>query len=459
MSGETEANAAGASAGTARRLASAARVITEVIENGRALDEALEEEATRFPDAGRAALQALAFGTVRLWPRLERMMQALLDKPHTAPLVRALIGLGLHQLEESTHPPHAVVNETVEATRHLGHARAAGLVNAILRRYQREGQALRARLEKDPVARFAHPQWLIERIRADWPGEWQRLLEENNSPAPLWLRVNRRRTTPDEYLAQLEALGMKARRNEMAPDAIALEASVGVRDVPGFAAGEVSVQDAAAQLAAPLLQVADGMRVLDACAAPGGKACHILERHPRVAELVALDIAAARLQRVRENLDRLGLAATLVAGDARDPAAWWDGKPFERILVDAPCSGTGVIRRHPDIKILRRPGDIERMAAVQGALLRSAWGMLAPGGRLLYATCSVLRAENDAIVDAFIASQPRARSVPVGRIVPDTLPDEGPIRPQGPNREGLGLRIPTGAAGMDGFYYACLEKP
>jgi 16S rRNA (cytosine967-C5)-methyltransferase len=402
MSAEDRKSAGRGEQSTARRLASAARVIADVIENGRALDEALQAESARVPEGGRAALQALSFGTLRLWPRLERTLHALLDKPNTAPVIRALIALAVHQLEESTHPRHAVVNESVEATRHLQAARAAGLVNAVLRRYLREQQTLRARFETDPVARFAHPQWMIDRVRADWPEHWQTLLDENNRPAPLWLRVNRRRATAEDYLARLAAQGLAADRNEIAPDAIAPGKPLAVRDIPGFEAGVVSVQDAAAQLAAPLLRVEDGMRVLDACAAPGGKACHILERHPRVAELVALDIAPSRLQRVRENLERLGLAATLVAGDARDPGAWWDGKYFDRILVDAPCSGTGVIRRHPDIKVLRRPDDIGRMAAVQAALLQAAWKMLAPGGRLVYATCSVLSAENDAVVADFV---------------------------------------------------------
>jgi len=467
MSAETRKTAGGGGYSTARRMASAARVIAEVIENGRALDEALQEEAARVPDGERAALQALSFGTLRLWPRLERTMQALLEKPQTAPSIRALLGLAVHQLEESKHPAHAVVNESVEATRHLQVARAAGLVNAVLRRYLREQQALRSRFDQDAVARFAHPQWLIDRVRADWPGHWQLLLEENNRPAPLWLRVNRRRLTPEDYLARLGTHGLAARRNEVAPDAIALETPLAVRDIPGFDAGEVSVQDAAAQLAAPLLEVEEGMRVLDACAAPGGKACHILERHPGIVELVALDIAPQRLPRVRENLQRLGLAATLVAGDARDPGAWWDGRPFDRILVDAPCSGTGVIRRHPDIKVLRRPDDIGRMATHQANLLRGAWAMLAPGGRLVYATCSVLSAENDAIVARFVRSGLQAGSRAIERpalipglqsAAPEAPGREGSASPERPGRQGPGLRIRTGEAGMDGFYYACLEK-
>lgn len=418
---------------TAQRMAAAARVVDRVARERRALDDALSAE--RIDAAERPAVQALAYGTIRWWPRLERYLAHLLERPGgVVPVVRALLGVGLHQLEHSSHPAYAVVDEAVEATRVLRAPRAAALVNAVLRRFLRE-----PRVQDELQARFAHPTWLIDALRADWPADFERILDANNEPPPMWLRVNRRRTTADEYLQALQAAGFQAARCERAPDALRLLAAVGVDELPGFQDGLVSVQDAAAQLTAPLLDLGQGMRVLDACAAPGGKACQILE-HARV-DLLALDVAAERLEPLRENLARLSLHASVLAGDALDPSAWWDGRRFERILLDAPCSATGVIRRHPDIKLLRRPADIDALARRQGALLDALWPLLAPGGRLLYATCSVLRAENDAVVDEFLARTHSARRAP--------LPGCGDLS---------GLSILPGEAGMDGFHYACLEQ-
>jgi len=433
---------------TSRRLAAAARVVSRVIDGGQALDDALLAETRAGPaPEDRAAIQALAYGTIRWWPRLERIAALLLDRPAAlAPLVRTLIGVGLHQLEHSSHPAHAMVDESVEGARLLGAPRATGLVNAVLRRFLRERETLLARLADDPVALHAHPRWLIDTLRADWPQDWRSVLDENNRQAPMWLRVNRRLTSADQYLEKLRAAGIGAERasdEAGAPDALRLIEPRDVDELPGFADGLVSVQDCAAQLTAPLLELRNGLRVLDACAAPGGKACQILE-HADV-ELTAVDAAPDRLETVRENLARLRLQATVLAGDATAPAQWWDGRPFDRILIDAPCSATGVIRRHPDIKVLRRPTDVRALALQQDGLLRAAWPLLAAGGRLLYATCSTARAENHDVIARFLAGEPGARSVP-----PPAL---GHVAPDAP-----GLQILPGEAGMDGFYYACLER-
>jgi 16S rRNA (cytosine967-C5)-methyltransferase len=401
--------------------------------------------------ADRRIVQAVAFGTVRWHFRIDRWMKLLLARPARLPqpLVRALLHVGLHQLGFSSHPAHAIVNESVNAARLLRQPRAASLINAVLRRFTRERDEICARADADPEARYAHPEWLIERIRADWPQEAEQILAANNQPAPMWLRVNRRRVTRAAYLETLATKGILATASEPCPDAVLLAAPLDVDQLPGFAAGEVSVQDAAAQLAAPLLDARSGMRVLDACAAPGGKTGHILERSADVRELVALDRSPLRLERVAENLRRLGLEAKTVVGDAARPRDWWDGVAFERILADVSCTATGVIRRHPDIKLLRRASDVESLSRAQAALLEALWPLLARGGRLLYATCSILRDENQRLISAFLAARPEAYQPAVPREL-ETVGIRTPGEP--------GLQIVPGAAGMDGFYYACLER-
>ena len=400
----------------------------------------------------RPAIQSLSFGTVRWYLELDGCLNLMLDRPGAAldPEIRALALVGLFQLLHGATPAHAAVSETVEAARVLGKPRAAGLVNALLRRWQREGEAILGRAQQLPQARYAHPAWLLDSLATDWPERWMEIVAAGNAEPPMWLRVNRLHGSRDEYLARLAEAGMTAGTCAFAPEALRLSLPVNVADLPGFAAGAVSVQDAAAQLAAHWLAAGPGMRVLDACAAPGGKACHILELEPAIAELVALDIDVRRGARIEENLARLGLSATVVVGDALH-AGWWDGRPFDRVLLDVPCSGTGVIRRHPDIKLLRRPGDIKGFAATQLALLRSVYALLAPGGRLLYASCSVLRAENSAVVGEFLAGEPTALDVSESArlLLPGVAPVQGP---------GPGCALPSGAADADGFYYACLEK-
>jgi 16S rRNA (cytosine967-C5)-methyltransferase len=400
-----------------------------------------------LPAKDRSLVAQLVYGTVRAYPRLDRWVDLLLARPlpERDIEIHDLLAVGLHQLEETRVPDHAAVAATVEAARHLGRAQYAGLVNACLRRWLRERDGLKARVARVPEVVHAHARWWLETLARDWPQDWEQLINAANQQAPMWVRVNAQRMSREKWLDRLIAAGGSGTAWDPAPEALCLAAPLAVEELPGFAAGEVSVQDGAAQLAAGLLGAAPGMRVLDACAAPGGKTGHLLERCPGI-DLTALDISAARLERVTENLHRLGLEARVLAGDARDPSGWWDGKPFDRILLDAPCTGSGVVRRHPDIKLLRRHEDIAGMAAQQQALLAGLWPLLAPGGMLLYATCSVFRAENGSRVTDFLAHHPQARAVDLG--------DPGWGRRAGPGRQLL-----TGEAGADGFYYACLIRP
>jgi 16S rRNA (cytosine967-C5)-methyltransferase len=416
-------------------LAMAACALDLVVGRGVTAEAALQ--SMTIPPADRAAVRAIHTGALRFYPRLSPLAGALLQPgQQVAPRVHALLVCALHQLEYSRAASHSAVNIAVDAARVLKASSAAGFINALLRRFLRERAQLVARVDADPSTAAAHPRWLHTLLRESHPTRLSQLVAANNESPALVLRVNTLRTTRDGMLARLAEQGVAAAAG-LAPTSIVLEQASEVSAVPGFDEGLVSVQDAGAQRAAELLDAMPGQRVLDACAAPGGKACHLLERTPGI-ELTALDIDASRLARVQQNLDRLGLAAQLVAADAVDPG-WWDGRPFDRILIDAPCSGTGVIRRHPDIKLLRRPGDIAGFVAQQRRLLARCAGLLAPGGRLLYATCSVLPAENQQLVDAFL------RESPVFRRVRDDV-----------------LLLPTprsaGAAALtDGFYYACLE--
>ncbi len=435
----------------ARLRAGAAQVVMAVAAQGRSLEDGLE--ATAATGLARPALQSLAYGTVRWFFELDGCLALLTDRPpeRLDPLVRYLLLVGMYQLAHGLTPAHAAVAETVEAARALRRPRASGLVNAVLRRFQRERDALLAQAHREPQARHAHPSWLIEVIGRDWGERAEAILESGNRHPPMWLRVNARRMDLTTYRPRLAEAGLDASACGFAPEALRLDKPVDVRALPGFEEGDVSVQDAAAQLAPRLLAAGPGMRVLDACAAPGGKACHLLELQPELAELVAVDLDPGRAARIEDNLARLGLEARVRVGDATDPAAWWDGEPFDRILLDVPCSGTGVIRRHPDIKLLRRPADIPAFAERQQALLAATWPMLAPGGRLLYASCSVLRAENAQVVEAFLASRPEAvETTESARLF---LPAPPPEPGRGP-----GLALPTGAADTDGFYYACLDK-
>ena len=394
----------------------------------------------------------LSYGAVRGYYRHEAILGRLSSTPVRTLdfLVRALLSVALYELEDERTPEYAVVDAAVQTAKATDAGRAAGLINAVLRRYLRERKNLDADIARNPAARHASPVWLADRLRADWPVRWTQLLAAGDTQAPMWLRVNARRMTTDEYLEKLRDAGIGARAEARVPQAVALDSPRDVQDLPGFAAGLVSVQDLGAQCVAFPLGLAPGQRVLDACAAPGGKTALIAEREPDLARLVAVDIDPQRLARVRENLSRGTLHAELVSGDAGAADTWWDGVPFDRILLDAPCSALGVIRRHPDIRLRKSPSDIDKLPAVQERLLASAWRLLARGGRLVYATCTLTRSENRDLLAAFLRSTPDAVTVPSEAW--EGWPNFG-------EADEFGRQILPGEAGADGFYYAALTKP
>lgn len=427
------------------RLA-AARALAAVLSGKASLNSSLPTQLDKVQERDRGLTQDLAFGTARWQPRLDLLAEQLLQKPFKSADsdVQALLLVGLYQLFYTRIPAHAAIGETVGCADKLKKPWAKGLLNAVLRRAQREGQALLDGLERDPVVRTAHPRWLQKSLKAFWPEQWEAICAANNAHPPMILRVNRRHHDRDAYLALLAEAGIGASACRYSRDAILLAEACDVRSLPGFAEGWVSVQDEAAQLAADLLELAPGQRVLDACCAPGGKTCHLLEAQSDLGQVLAIDLEAKRLARVRENLDRLGLEADLLACDARDTTRWWDGKPFQRILLDAPCSATGVIRRHPDIKLTRQADDIPALATLQGELLDALWPTLEVGGMLLYATCSTLPTENTDVIEAFLARTPGAREL-------DLATEAGLRQPHG-------RQLLAQEGGHDGFYYAKLIK-
>jgi len=395
------------SATLAMQLADAARVVARVAAGASLADEL---EGVR---ESRAALIDLTHGCLRRYGRVQAIVAALARRGRPDALVEALLWCCLYAFDSARHADHTVVNEAVKATGLLERWSAKGFVNAVLRRYLRERPAFEARLKQDEPATFQHPQWWIDLVRQAYPADWQPVLAFGNTHPPMGLRVNRRRADPDAYARRLEQAGMAARR--LGAEALLLEKPVPVDELPGFSAGDVSVQDLGAQRAARCLDLRDGQRVLDACAAPGGKATHMLELAEL--ELTALDIDGSRAARIARSLERLGLRGEVRAGDAARPRDWWDGRGYDRILVDAPCSASGIARRRPDVKWLRRAQDLPAFADKQSSLLRALWPLLSPGGKLLYVTCSVFPQENDAVVDAFLAAEAQARRL--------ALPDGG----------------------------------
>ena len=430
-------------AGNPRAVATA--LLVAVLDKRQSLATLLPSGLDSLPAERRPLAQELCYGTLRWLPRLEFLLGQLLGKPLKAKDrdIHALALLGLYQLGFMKIPPHAAVSETVAVTALLNKPWAKGLLNALLRRFQREQQVLEQGVASNAVAESAHPAWLLERLQRAWPQEWQAIVAANNQRPPMTLRVNRLHQTREQYLVSLHEAGLPAQPNPQLPDALTLTQAAQVEQLPGFAAGDVSVQDGAAQLAALLVDPQPGMRILDACAAPGGKTGHLLECCPDC-ELLALDADASRLERVQQNLARLGLSAELLAADASQPTTWWDGRPFDRILLDAPCSASGVIRRHPDSKWLRCEEDIAKLASLQAAILTALWPLLAPGGMLVYATCSVLPEENAHQLTAFLARQADAR--------------ERKIQASWGRAVSVGRQILPNQDGMDGFYYACLVK-
>lgn len=427
------------------RLA-ATRALAAVLAGRASLGSSLPEQLAKVDPRDRALAQDLAFGTARWQPRLSLLAEKLMDKPFKAGDrdLEALLLIGLYQLLHTRIPAHAAIGETVGCVDKLKKSSAKGLLNAVLRRAQREYDSLLPALEHDPAARLAHPRWLQKALKARWPEHWEAIATANNLHPPLILRVNRRQGSRDAYLAELAAADIDAVPCAFSADGIRLLQPQDVTALPGFAAGRLSVQDEAAQLAAELLELAPGQRVLDACAAPGGKTCHLLEREPGLAEVVALDADAGRLQRVEQNLARLGLTARTLAADGRAVADWWDGTPFQRILLDAPCSATGVIRRHPDIKLTRQASDIAPLVQLQGELLDALWPTLEVGGILVYATCSVLPEENSSNLAAFLARTPGARELDIPATWGLAQPHGRQLLPQ--------------PDGHDGFYYCKLIK-
>jgi len=432
----------------AETMAQAALAVHAVVYDGRSADAALEDSQERVD---RAAVRAIALGTMRWYLRLQPALAPLSSRPfdELSPRLAALLVTAAHQVEYSRGAAEAQVHLAVDASRVIGEGRASGVVNAMLRRFVAQRAELLATADADIAQRHAHPRWLVAALQAAWGERHEEILAANNLHPPMVLRLDAA-LPADDFLRSWRALGRDARGVEWRPGAIVLERPAAVQTLPGFEVGSVSVQDGGAQLAALLLDARAGMRVLDACAAPGGKTLHIAQTTPDLAELIAVDSDALRLARVRENLQRAGRDAVLIAADLRERPPSLDPGYFDRVLVDAPCSATGVIRRHPDIKLLRRSGDIDGFIATQRRILATTFELLRPGGRLIYCTCSVLPAENEAVVAAFLSDEPRARV--------DAWP-EGLATPPGLLGRSFGWQLlPGGGAGTDGFYYACLTR-
>ncbi|PST88460.1 16S rRNA (cytosine(967)-C(5))-methyltransferase [Photobacterium iliopiscarium] len=420
--------------------AAAAKVIYQVVDQGQSLSAALPLAQQNIKERDHALLQEICYGVLRWLPRLESITNALMDKPLKGKqrVFHHLILVGLYQLGYMRIPAHAAVAETVDATKTLKKTQLRGLINAVLRSYQRQKDALDEQAVSHDAGKYGHPSWLLKLLKASYPDDYAAICEANNTKAPMWLRVNSHHHDRDTYRTLLDAEGIATELHPQAADALRLISPCDVTKLPGFSDGWVSVQDAAAQLAVDYLQPQAGELILDCCAAPGGKTVHIMERVPST-QVVAIDCDENRLKRVHENLERLNLTAQVLCADARYPEQWWDGEKFDRILLDAPCSATGVIRRHPDIKWLRRGEDIAALALLQAEIFDAMWLQLKPGGTLVYATCSITPQENCDQVKAFLS-----------RTADAILIDSDPATP--------GRQILPGEESMDGFYYAVLTK-
>jgi 16S rRNA (cytosine967-C5)-methyltransferase len=433
--------------------ATAAQIVDGVLSGGRTLDRSIEDTLKNTsPSRESAEIKALSYGALRWHHRHRLIIAMLLKRPLRSrdAVLEALLSVGLFQLTHSRQPAYAIVSATVEATRVLKRNQAAGLINAALRRFQRERETLMATAVEQDEGQFSHPQWFIDRVRRDWPDQWQVILEAGLSHPPFWIRVNRQKTTRADYALRLQS-ETNAEPSSLPgfDDALLLGKPLTVTELPGFEQGFVSIQDVASQLAAEFLAPKPGMRVLDTCAAPGGKAAHLLERAQGEIDLLAADIDSSRIELLKQNFKRLGLTARVITADALHPDRWADGETFDRILVDAPCSATGVIRRHPDIKFLRREADIPMLAKRQLKMLTKLWTLLRPGGRILYATCSVLEEENSSVVKSFLDAHPDACEIDLltGAALDIVRKLPGP-----------GYQLLPGTADTDGFYYALMER-
>ncbi len=420
--------------------AAAANVLFQVVDKGQSLSNALPAAQQQIRPRDHALLQEICYGALRYLPRLESIANELMDKPLKGKqrVFHHLILVGIYQLSFMRIPAHAAVGETVEGTKELKGPRLRGLINAVLRNYQRNQEQLDQHAISHNAGKYGHPSWLLKLLQEAYPQQWEQIVEANNSKAPMWLRVNHQHHTREEYQALLNQEGIETTLHPQAKDALKLTSPCDVTKLPGFEKGWVSVQDAAAQLSIDYLTPKDGELILDCCAAPGGKTAHILER-TKDAQVVAIDCDDARLKRVHDNLKRLKLQAEVICGDARQPQTWWQGEQFDRILLDAPCSATGVIRRHPDIKWLRRADDIKALAELQSEIIDAMWQQLKPGGTLVYATCSITPQENKLQVQAFLERTSNAQL-------------------QGSDITNPGRQILPGEDDMDGFYYAVITK-
>jgi 16S rRNA (cytosine967-C5)-methyltransferase len=435
----------------------AAKCIYAVVDQGRSLADELPKQQDRVEGKDKGLLQEICYGVLRFLPELENDVRGLMDKPLTGKqrVFHFLILVGVYQIKYTRIPDHAAVSETVAATAQLKNKHLKGLINGVLRNYQRKFQSEQEStkhadyIDVKPLPdaiRFNHPSWFIKKVRTAYPEQWQSILLANQEKPPMWLRINQKHHHISQYQKLLDEAQIDYQFIEPSTGAIALSQAIDVNKLPGFQEGWVSVQDGAAQQAARLLNAQKGDIVLDCCAAPGGKTCHILEHTPDLASLTAIDIEETRLVRVHENLQRLKLSANVITGDAANPKSWWDNQLFDRILLDAPCSGTGVIRRHPDIKWLRKESDIDTLKVLQQQILKNIWSLLKPGGTLLYATCSILPEENSEQIKDFISKQADAELISI----PEAENNTGWQLLAQPNKQN--------EPSMDGFYYAKLKK-
>jgi 16S rRNA (cytosine967-C5)-methyltransferase len=434
-----------AKSSTLSARSAAAEVLAAVIGEQRSLTAALTLALDKVDERDRGFCQQLSYGVLRCYPALAFLAERLLKKPfrNKDKDINALLLMGLYQLRELRTPAHAAISETVNAAKQRRKQWAGGLLNACLRNYQRQSAELEAALAEHAEARFGHADWWLKQYQQDWPENWQPICEANNQQPPMMLRVNRQRLNRQAYLDKLAEAGVDAQILQDTDDGILLSTPCDVGRLPGFFDGEASVQDGAAQKVAALLDIRPEQRILDACAAPGGKTGHMLEVEPGNT-VIALDIAPQRLSQIDDNLTRLQLGAQLKAADAADTASWWDGEKFDRILIDAPCSGSGVIRRHPDIKLLRRPEDIPALARQQQQLLDNLWPLLKADGLMVYTTCSAFKQENEQQIEAFLQRHPDAEEL-------------RPATPPARSRP-FGYQHLPGNDVMDGFYYACLRR-
>jgi len=437
--------------------ATAAIIIAKVAYSHQSLTQVLSQSNEAISGENASLLKALCFGTLRTFQRWEAIMDAAMTRPikKSEGELRALIAVGLFQLIDSRVPAHAAISETVAATLVLKKKWAKGLVNALLRRVQREPEWCAEISQKTDSAKYCFPQWMLEKVKKDWPQHWMQIVAESNLQAPMTLRVNSLLNSRTDYLQHLIDAGINADSHPIAEDGIVLSAPMNVEQLPGFHQGWVSVQDASPQMTPYLLNLKPGLSVLDACAAPGGKTGHMLEKQPSL-KCLALDVDANRLQRVTENLNRLSLKASYLEADAGDLDSWWKGELFDRIFLDAPCSGSGVIRRHPDIKLLRKPTDIAQLTSIQSHLLNQLWKTLAPGGRMLYSTCSIFRAENVHQITQFLSHHSDAVEI-TESVIQQNLPLQKSFSNANLKAK-YGWQIMPECQQMDGFYYSILLK-